>query len=289
MRYPIFVVPMFFFMAALGCDRGESGNDSAASSNTQTGREIVEAAIKAHGLVAYRELQAGEMKVFTRGYVSAEIEDEITTISAFQLPDRLQELVTHGVRGDDKRSRSIYVRFGSEAWSQDEGKEFQSDEPMPISMLYPLQLLHQMLEFRKEALLARLEDKPAQGRPAQWVQVTLGDATGQFAFDPSTHLLIGSTMPAQNPKTGKMGVSETWYSDYRQFGGMTLPAACIGYLDGEKFVERTVHDFNVLKKIEDATMLSVLSRDAVKPGAGPGAAEQKAAPAAPADGGAGKP
>jgi hypothetical protein len=269
MRYLWTVMPAIFATVVVGCDRGgtSSGSGSASATSKPEGRAIIEAAITAHGLAAYREMRAGEIRIFTRGYLTAEKQDEITAVSAFQLHDRLQERRTHGIRGgtSDKLTESVYVRFGEQAWTQVDGQGFKPDEVEPISMLYPLQVIHQLLTFRQDTELVRLDDQTAQGKPATWVEVTQGDLTGKFAFDPSTHLLIGSSMPAYNHRTGKEGVAETWYSDFRQYGGMTLPAKSVGYLDGEIFVERTVLDFNTLPKIDDAKLLKVLSRDEVKP------------------------
>jgi hypothetical protein len=44
---------------------------------------------------------------------------------------------------------------------------------------------------------------------------------------------------------------------------MTLPRTSIDFLDGEKFIEKEIQAFNLLPRIEDATMLKVLSHDEV--------------------------
>jgi hypothetical protein len=269
MRFLWTVVAAISATVVVGCDRGAATSDpgSASESSKPEARAIIDAAITAHGLAGYREMRAGEIQTFTRGYVSVGVQDEITSVAAFQLQDRLQERRLHGVRSGaaGKLVEIIYVRIGQQAWLQVDGKGFRPENVQPIEMLYPLHVLHQLLTFRQDTKLVRLDDKPIEGRPAIWVEVTKGNQMGRFAFDPSTHLLIGSTLPALNSKTGKMGVAENWYSDYRQYGGMTLPAKSVQYVDGEKYLERTILDFNILPTIDDAKLLKVLSRDEVKP------------------------
>jgi len=73
-----------------------------------------------------------------------------------------------------------------------------------------------------------------------------------MSFDKATKLLVKVSGPSYNPKTRRLGTSDTYYSDYHSFSGLVVPRKSIGYLDGQKFVEKTIEDFTVLERVDSS-------------------------------------
>jgi hypothetical protein len=216
------------------------------------GRALVASALAAHGEVALHRLKAGHVSLITRGFVAPGYEDAITTVSTFQFPDRLRESVDHATT-TLKAVRRLYVRSGDRAWEREgDGPWSATTTLRPIEALYPLQLITELRELRDKGFsLDRGEDELYGGRTLAVVHISRGAGSlASVAFDAETKLVAKVTTITPNPKSGRTGVSETRYSDYRSYAGLMLPTTMVCHLDGEKFVENTLQEFRVLDDVD---------------------------------------
>lgn len=219
---------------------------------------IVKSSLEAHGGDVFRNLKAGQITVFTLGYPAPRSRDEITTVFTFQFPDQLRVSEVHTVTSTDptvttRTWHRMYLRDRGHAWKDDGDGVFESTtELRRIEFHYPLRLIDELQMVNDGGLSPNYGgDVEVDGRTLTVIRLTRdGKAVSEVSFDKSTKLIAKISSAAYNPKAGRLGRSETFYSDYRSFSGLMLPARMVTYFDGEKFVEMTLREFKAMDHVD---------------------------------------
>ncbi len=234
-------------------------NDSGIEEKpTEDPVAIVEAAIGAHGANEFEKIKAGTFTVFTRGYVSEEMQDEITTTCIFQFPNQVSEKTTsvnRWLKADLPPStfNRSYLCDGRHAWEREgDGQYRPTSEVRRVQNGYPLRLISELLMLRNgDVSLLYVGEEEVAGRAVIVIRLTReGQTISEIAFDKATKLLAKISMVSHNPKARRMGQSETCFSDYRSFSGLLLPTKEATWLDGEIFVEKTLNEFAIMEEVD---------------------------------------
>jgi hypothetical protein len=82
------------------------------------------------------------------------------------------------------------------------------------------------------------------------------EASGQWVcdvvFDGTTMLLAATRNHSYDPRARKPALMETRYSDYRKVQGIMFPMSASTFLDGRKFVEKKVLEFELLDDLPES-------------------------------------
>jgi hypothetical protein len=232
------------------------GTAPVAAASKADARAVVDRAVRAHGKNLLEGNWSGRLVVLTRGHVSAAARDELLSTTVFQFPDRLREVVdAETILADRKQTAKwTYVRNGKEAWRDDgDGALKPSTELQSIDDVFPLNLLRDLRARRDGRLTVQIAGSDASG-----TRLLVGSADregpppSEVTFDPATGLISGIVTIDHNPRTGRIGKSETRFSNYGDFLGARLPKTMTTHLDGELFVEKTLQELTALSGVDPA-------------------------------------
>jgi hypothetical protein len=101
----------------------------------------------------------------------------------------------------------------------------------------------------KEIEATALEDAQVNGKAADVVAVTIGDAKVTIYFDKQTHLTLKTAYDTLNQQAEKVK-GESLYDDYKEVSGIKFPYKVTLLRDGEKFAESKVLEVKVNAGIE---------------------------------------
>lgn len=213
--------------------------------------EVIAAAIKAHGADKVADVKAGEILHLTRGFLAPQLYDEISTVSTFQVPNHLHEFTKHGTSKSSIITERTYIRNGNQAWEKEGNESFASVRQLRlIEDAFPLRFAHDLLTLRDSGL--SLETVGQIDLDDQMLLIIRasreGETLAHFYFDESTALIARLSTKTYVVKKGRVGLSETLYSDYRPIGDMMLPGTLRVYHDSEIFMETTLESFKVLNE-----------------------------------------
>ncbi|MGH9314253.1 MAG: hypothetical protein ACRD1S_13780, partial [Vicinamibacterales bacterium] len=90
-----------------------------------------------------------------------------------------------------------------------------------------------------------LEPAEVDGKKVEVVRWTAPGQNIRLFIDPTTHRIVKAAFRTVTPQ-GAADAEALW-SDFREFGGLTVPSRVVTYRDGQKFSEGTLSDlkFNV--------------------------------------------
>ena len=95
-------------------------------------------------------------------------------------------------------------------------------------------------------------DLDVDGREYAVMTVTRnGEFVAESQFDKSTGLLAKIRTNAWNPVSGLMAKSESYFSDYKSFGGVMIATEMKEYFDGQIFNEKSIKTFRVIDVVDE--------------------------------------
>jgi len=103
----------------------------------------------------------------------------------------------------------------------------------------------------KEVEATALEDAQVNGKPADVLAVTLGDAKLTIYFDKQTHLALKTAYETLNPQMETVK-AESLYDDYKDVNGIKLAHKETIYQAGEKFLDVKLIEAKVNAGVEAA-------------------------------------
>jgi hypothetical protein len=188
-------------------------------------RAVLEKAIQAHG---------GEDRIARTktGHLQANVESTIvgsgvfkeTWEETFDLPRRYRRVVD-GKEGGQPFHREFVVN-GTQGWERqgrDAVKVFPVTKTLPPEQHWHAVLLQILYLKAKETRLKYLGEEQRAGRLLIGIHAASVRGEADLFFDKSTLLLARARQSLADPMTGRQGIGETLYDDYRDIGGVRYP------------------------------------------------------------------
>ena len=210
---------------------------------------LIDRAIKAHG----GEAALAKVPVSTRTNAGALTQSgpEMTFTSTVtqSLPDRVRLEIEVG------RSKLLTVIDGDKGWQQSAGGgalPLDRDRLKEMKGEAYVWWLATLAPLKKAGLtLALAPEIKVDGKPALGVKVSgLGEPDAKLYFDQGSGLLV--KIERRAPETGVLVNKEYYFSDFKDFDGVKLPAKEVMIVNGRKWYEVKVLTYKFLPKAEDS-------------------------------------
>src|SRR5205085_2483937 len=211
---------------------------------------LIDRAIKAHGGAD------GLTKVQVSARTSAGTQTQPTGDVSFT--STITQSLPERVRMDievEKRVKLLTVIDGDKGWVQSAGG---STIPLDRDRLKEMKgeayvwWLATLVPLKKDGLtLATVPEIKVDGKPALGVKVSgRGEPDAKLYFDQGTGLLV--KIERRAPETGVLVNKEYFFSDFKDFDGVKLPAKEVMTVNGRKWYEVKVLTYKSLPKVEDS-------------------------------------
>jgi hypothetical protein len=103
----------------------------------------------------------------------------------------------------------------------------------------------------KEYALSKLDDIKVGSKPAAGIKVSSkGHKDVELYFDKKSGLLVKKAYKVIDTDTSREVNSETVYTDFKEFDGLTLAGKFIETRDGKKVQDMELLEFERLKKVD---------------------------------------
>ncbi len=210
---------------------------------------LIDRAIKAHG----GEAGLAKVAVSTRTNAGSQTQPtgEVTFTSTVtqSLPDRVRLEIEVG------KSKLLTVIDGAKGWQQSAGgSTFPVDRDRLKEMKGEAYVwwLATLVPLKKDGLtLALAPEIKVDGKPALGVKVSgRGEPDAKLYFDQGSGLLV--KIERRAPETGVLVNKEYYFSDFKDFDGVKLPAKEVMTVNGRKWYEVKVLTYKFLAKVEDS-------------------------------------
>jgi hypothetical protein len=211
---------------------------------------LIERAIKAHGG------EAGLAKVAVSTRTNAGTQTQPTGEVSFTstVTQGLPERVRMDIEAE-KRVKLVTVIDGDKGWVQPGGG---STIPLDRDRLKEMKgeayvwWLATLVPLKQAGLtLATVPEVKVDGKPALGVKVSgRGEPDAKLYFDQGSGLLV--KIERRAPETGVPVNKEYYFSDFKEFDGVKLPAREVMTVNGRKWYEVKVLTYKFLPKVEDS-------------------------------------
>ena len=106
-----------------------------------------------------------------------------------------------------------------------------------------------LCQMKNATELEKADDVPDTNWDGIWFR--LGDAgEGTVYFDPETYLIMSSFKWIPDVTRGELVAVQTYYEDYEQFDGMTLPTLINAYKDGEVWLLTRIEELELNAELD---------------------------------------
>jgi len=219
-------------------------------------KAVIEKAVKAMGgsekltkLPAMKNKSKGSMELMG---MTIPFEGEITTQGAEQLKMEFQmEIMGQKftfLQAVNKDKGWMSVMGMTQDLAGDQLANLQSEAyASHVESLVPL-----LLDKDKTFALTLVGEAKVNGKPATGVKVACKNKKDiNLYFDRETGLLVKSERRSLDPSQTEVN-AESFYSDYKEVGGIKQPMKYLVQHDGKKFLEGELLEFKLLDKLDDS-------------------------------------
>jgi hypothetical protein len=226
--------------------RAEEGKDAAA---------IIAKAVEARGGKANLAKYKAQTAKF-KGQISISGMDiSMTGTSKSQSPDKMH-VESEAKAGGQDFSISQIIN-GDKGWQGVNGMFTDMDKETleeGAAELYASRIADLMGMDDKKLKFEALGKSTVDDKPAIGVKVTSkGQRDISVFFDAKTHQVVKTETTGKDQMNGgALYKSETFYSDYKKVGPLTLPHSVKVLRDGKPFMKMEMSDTKVLEKLDDS-------------------------------------
>lgn len=225
---------------------------SARADNAADARAVVDKAIKAHGGADnISKVKAATMTAKGKFYGMGDAGIDYNLTIAYQQPDKLR----FTVEGQGFKVTQVFnkdkgwVALNDNVIELDKEGVAEAKESVhasAVTQLNPAVLKEAKLEAIGEV---KVNDKPALGVRVE----SKGYRAVTLYFDKETNLLVKSERRAKDVQMGGSEFNEeTYYSDWKDIGGVKRAHKVKINRDDKKYVESETTEFKVVEKLDDA-------------------------------------
>jgi hypothetical protein len=200
---------------------------------------VIEAAIEAHGGEEnFAKTSIGRLKYETDGEWIPGYSGKMELVDVFDFTRRQHRRVVQGEVLADGERRAIHMVFfvdNDQSWAQfDHGEPIRLPNPNTTYESVLGANLNALLALKAGGIVKVLTENEIRGRTVIGLHSTLnGEWYGNMYFDPDTGYAVAARKAMPTDLNGSVSTIETYYSDFREVSGLTVPTTIETVIDNK--------------------------------------------------------